>query len=205
MIAAERGRLDEARRIFAEALALATMLGADVQKTAIRANMADLEFRFGNTDRALDLMSAIKAEGPGLYSFTSTIAVLVDSAAFNIALDDIAAACRDAREGLRLARGADPFLTAAAVQRLATVAARSGDPYRGARLRGYVDAWYQSGGSEREAMELHMDEILMAALRERLTDAEIETLAAEGAQLSEDQAVAEALAVAATVNCASTD
>jgi hypothetical protein len=35
----------------------------------------------------------------------------------------------------------------------------------------------------------------MTALREQLADAEIETLAAEGAQLSEDQAVADALAV----------
>jgi hypothetical protein len=35
----------------------------------------------------------------------------------------------------------------------------------------------------------------MTALHEKLSDAEIESLAAEGAQLSEDQAVAEALAV----------
>jgi hypothetical protein len=35
----------------------------------------------------------------------------------------------------------------------------------------------------------------MAALREQLSDAEIEKLAADGAQLSEDQAVAEAMAV----------
>jgi hypothetical protein len=35
----------------------------------------------------------------------------------------------------------------------------------------------------------------LAALREKLSDAEIESLAAEGAQLSEDQAVAEAMSV----------
>jgi hypothetical protein len=195
MIAADRGRLDEAQRIFAEALALATVLGVDVQKTAIRLNMADLEFRTGNTPRALELVSEIRAEGPGLYSFTSVITLLVDSAAFKIALDDIAGARIDAREGLRLARGAEPFLSAAAFQRLATVAALSGDPHCGARLRGFVDAWYRSGGSEREPMEVRMDEILMTALRGQLTDAEIETLAADGSQMSEDQAVAEALAV----------
>jgi hypothetical protein len=44
-------------------------------------------------------------------------------------------------------------------------------------------------------MEVRMDEILMTALRGQLTDAEIETLAADGSQMSEDQAVAQALAV----------
>ncbi|MBV8531246.1 MAG: tetratricopeptide repeat protein, partial [Candidatus Eremiobacteraeota bacterium] len=195
MIAADRGRIDEAQRIFADALALATALGVDVQKTAIRLNMADLEFRAGNTARALELASAIKAEGPGLYSFTSVIAMLVDSAAFKIVLDDIAGARIDAREGLRLARGADSFLTAAAFQRLAIVAARSSDPHRAARLHGFVDGWYRSAGFEREPMEVRMDEILMTALREQLTGSAIETLAADGARLSEDHAVAEALAL----------
>lgn len=48
----------------------------------------------------------------------------------------------------------------------------------------------------------------MTALHEKLSDAEIESLAAEGAQLSEDQAVAEALnvdLVAATQSPVSAD
>ncbi len=43
--------------------------------------------------------------------------------------------------------------------------------------------------------ERHTYEILMTALREKFHGTEIELLAAEGAQLSEDQAVAEAMVV----------
>jgi hypothetical protein len=51
------------------------------------------------------------------------------------------------------------------------------------------------GGYVREPTEQRVDDILMTALSARLSDSEIEVLAAEGARLSEDQAVAEALAV----------
>jgi hypothetical protein len=81
------------------------------------------------------------------------------------------------------------------IAHLATVAACDGDARRGARLRGYVDAWYRTAGYERERTEQHIDELLTNALNEKLGPAEIEALAAEGARLSEDQAVAEALAV----------
>lgn len=40
-----------------------------------------------------------------------------------------------------------------------------------------------------------MYRVLLTALREKLSVAEIESFAAEGAQLSEDRAVAEAMAV----------
>ncbi len=81
------------------------------------------------------------------------------------------------------------------IHHLATVAACSRDPRRGARLRGYVDARYRSEGYEREPTEQRMNDLLASALSEKLSAAEIEAFAAEGAQLSEDQAVAEALAV----------
>jgi predicted ATPase/class 3 adenylate cyclase len=195
MIADDCGRFDEARQFYAEALALATALGSDSHETQIRLNAAELEFRIGNAAQALELVSAIRAEGHGLHTFLNVTLSPLNSAAYKIALGDIAGARIDAREGLRLARGADSFLTANAIQHLATVAVRSGDARRGARLRGYADAWYRSEGVEREPTEARTYEILMTALREQLTDAEIEALAAEGAQMSEDQAVAEALAV----------
>lgn len=50
-------------------------------------------------------------------------------------------------------------------------------------------------GAERELTEQRTYDILMTALHEKLSVAEIESLAADGAQLSEDQAVAEAMAV----------
>ncbi len=56
-------------------------------------------------------------------------------------------------------------------------------------------AGYSSEGCERDLTERRTNEILTTALRERLTSAEIDALAAEGAQLSEEQAVVAALAV----------
>jgi len=54
------------------------------------------------------------------------------------------------------------------------------------------------GGRKLQVLRLSCDYgvcLAYRALREKLSEAEIESLAAEGAQLSEDQAVAEALSV----------
>lgn len=50
-------------------------------------------------------------------------------------------------------------------------------------------------GVDRDVTEQRTYDVLMTALHEKLGDPEIASLAAEGAQLSEDQAVAEALTV----------
>jgi predicted ATPase len=185
------GRSDEALQLYGEGLALATALG-NIMVTAFQVNMAEIEYEMGNTARALELVSAIKTEtGRG------HIRVIAwgNSAAYKIALGDIAGARIDAREGLRLARGTSWFQIAILIQHLATVAALGDDPRRGARLRGHVDARYRNEGYERGPADTRSYETLMTALRENLTDDEIEELAADGAQMSEDQAVAEALAV----------
>jgi len=190
-IAHHRGRFDEARQLYAEGLSLELELGDEIGENSIRTNMAELEFQMGNTARALELVSAASTA-----EFIPKPAnALNNSAAYQIALENIAAARISSREALRLARGAIVRETTNAIQHLATVAACSVDPRRAGRLRGYADAWYRVEGNKRGPTETRTYEILMAALREQLTDAEIETLAAEGAQLSEDQAVAEAMLI----------
>lgn len=188
------GRFDEARQLFSEALALATALGDESTATVIRLNMGELEFHMGNPARALELVKPIEAETDGFSRRMVTYA-LINGSAYRIRLGDIAGARVAAREALRLARGAYALETTWAIEHLATVATHGGDPRRGARLRGYVDASYRSDGMEREPTEQRTYDITMAILREKLSDVEIEELAAEGAQLSEDQAVVEALSV----------
>ncbi len=185
------GRFDEALQLYGEGLALATALGS-LMMTAFQVNMAEIEYKIGNTARAVELVSAIKT-GPGRGPIRIT--AWANSADYKIALGDIAGARIDARETLRLARGADSLGTRSAIETLATVAALGGDPRRGGRLRGYVDAVYRGESYERGPSAARSYEILMTALCEKLTDTEIEALAAEGARLLEDQAVAEALAV----------
>lgn len=189
------GRFDEARRLYDEALALATALGNDYEASWMRLSMAELEFEVGSVEQAVKLACAVQDETNGPRTETHAILARANEAAYRLALDDIAGARAAAREALRRGRGAYEQAATIAIQHLATVAALSGDPRCGARLRGYVDAWFRSEGYQREPTERRIYEILTTALQERLNDAEIEALAAEGAQLSEDQAVAEALAI----------
>jgi predicted ATPase/class 3 adenylate cyclase len=189
------GSLDEARQSYAEALSLATELGNETYPTTIRLNMAELELKMGNPARALELVGEVDVDIRLPRANLSAVTVLQNGAGYRIALGDIAGARTSARDALQLARGVFTLSFICSIQHLATVAARSGDARRGARLRGYVDAWFRSERHEREPTEQLTYEILMTALREQLTDAEIEALAAEGAQMTEDQAVAEALTV----------
>jgi hypothetical protein len=124
--------------------------------------------------------------------------------AYRIALGDMAAARGAASDVLRLARGVESLPVTFPVQHLATVAALGAGLRQGARLRGYVDARMHSEGFDRAPTKQsragansvqHTYDILLAVLRETLSDAEMESLAAEGAQLSKDQAVAEAMSV----------
>lgn len=75
------------------------------------------------------------------------------------------------------------------LQHLALISGLRGERSRAARLLGYVDAQNKALGLERQWTEKWGYEKLMVALREKLRDAQIATLAAEGAAWSEDQAV----------------
>jgi len=89
----------------------------------------------------------------------------------------------------------DAYPLVIVLQHLALLGALRGQLHNASRLVGYVNVQYQEGGFEREPTEKWEYEKLMAALREHLSEPEIEKLAAEGAAWSEDQAVEEALKV----------
>jgi hypothetical protein len=195
MVASDSGHLDEARQLYGEAMTLSTSLGDREAAIGIRLNLAELEFYMGNANRALELASSIEAEPRVPHMKRFVFIALQNGAAYRLALGDIAGARTAAIDALQLARGAQAQHIMINIHHLATVAAGSGQPHRGARLRGYVDAWYHSEGYEREPTEQRVDDILMTALTAQLSESEIEALAAEGAQFSEDHAVAEALTV----------
>lgn len=200
IIADHSGCIEEARQLFAEALRLANELGAENSAPAVRSNIAELELEAGNVAKALELTEAIYAElrDPQLAPFDKAIhatLALTNIAAYRIIMRDLEGARTAARDALQFARGMFVLFATFAIQHLATLAALTSDPRRGARLLGYVDASYRSEGYEREPTEAQTYDILMTALHERLDDDSIGMLAAEGARLSEDQAVAEALAV----------
>jgi predicted ATPase/class 3 adenylate cyclase len=195
LVANDCGRLDDARQLYSEALALSSSLGDTEAAIGIRLNMAELEFYMGHPDRALELTRAVEGEPRVPRMKRYVFFALQNGAAYRLALGDIAGARAAALDALQLARGTSSHYVMINIHHLATVAACSGDTRLGARLRGYADAWYRSEGYEREPTEERMDELLARALNEKLSADEIEAFAAEGARLSEDQAVAEALAI----------
>lgn len=195
IIANECGDYERARQVYTEGLAVAEETGALDTVIAIRANMAENEFRMGDAKRALELAIVAEDTARAECSNLRLVRALQNGVAYRLALGDFAAARSYALEALRLAiAGSYDFHVGILIQHLATVAAQNGDPRRAAQLCGYVDAWYQAEGLAREFSEQFGYDILMAALRKNLNEAEIRTYASEGAVLSAADASAAALA-----------
>ena len=187
-------RLDEARALYDEASVLYESLGDQERAMTPRMYSADLEFRAGNARHAL----AVVGEAILFYQKHRNVMreanARANAAAYRLALREIDEAEFEARTSLVLARQMQStHQIAVAIEHLANVAAARGDPRLGARLGGYVDAWYAREGFEREWTEQQCYELLAKTLRETLPDAEIARYMKEGAVLSEDDAAAEAL------------
>jgi len=191
----QRGRLDDARRYWQEALSLVSAFGDEHEATWLRINLGELEYRAGHFEQAKEFAEMAIDAARRLHSGHREAIALTNSAAYRIALGDLEGAHQTAQKALALARKVQPLNAAIAVQHLATVAALNGDARKGARLRGYVDARYRDEGCERGLTERRTYEMLTECLQARLSESEIATLAAEGAALSEEQAASEALTV----------
>jgi predicted ATPase/ribosome-binding protein aMBF1 (putative translation factor) len=194
-VAVRHDRVDDARQCYAQALAVMSAMGDEHEAILIRINMAELEFKAGDVPQALEFAEMAAAGARHVRSRHREATALTNLAAYKIAVGDTEGARRDAAQALTLALGAQPIGAAIAIQHLATVAALGTDARSGARLRGYVDAWYREEGCERELTERRSYDTLMSALRARLGDPEIEALAQQGARFSEEEAAVEALTV----------
>jgi tetratricopeptide (TPR) repeat protein len=177
-----------------EALAAFNALGNEKAVAEVFLALGETYFHVGDERGALRYASdAIAILSKGRH--TSALAMVQNNAAaYNVALDALDEAHKLACESLRVARDVqDELQFATALQHLATIAALRGEAKAAARLRGFVDAAYRALGYKRELTERWGNDKLMGSLSERLSEAEIEKLAADGAAWSEDQAVEEAL------------
>ncbi len=191
-----RGDVAAARELYAQALAAYKALGDEAGAATVLGNLAELEFGDGQVEQALRLAGEALEIIPGGKNESQLATTFNNIAAYRIALGDLDGAREAAREGLRWARQAqNAYLMAVALQHIALLLALRGEVNDAARLIGYVNEQYKELGNERESTERWGYEKLVAALREQLSEAEIEKLAAEGAAWSEDQAVDEALKV----------
>ncbi|HKE37530.1 MAG TPA: NB-ARC domain-containing protein [Candidatus Baltobacteraceae bacterium] len=189
-----RGDVRAARELFAQALAAFKALETEFGTSLVLCSMAELEFTYGHPNQALRAISeALEIQLRGKNATLIAISHN-NSAAYRIALGDLQGSRESAREGLRMARQVRNEETiAVALQHLSVLAALGGDARRGAHLLGYVDRQYTGLGIQREQTEQWGYDKLIATLRDTLSANEIETLEAEGAAWSEEQAVEEAL------------
>ena len=195
IIEVSRGNLRAGRELFGQALAGMKARKDELGAARLLGNLAELAFAASDPAQALHLTREA-LELTSLRKHRLKASWHNNTAAYCIALGDIAAARESALEALRLGRqvGHEVYL-AVAIQHLALLAALGGDIRRGALLLGYVEARYDQLGLKREPTEQWGYDNLLAALRVTLTEDEITRLAAEGGAWSEDQAVEKALNV----------
>ncbi|HLJ83595.1 MAG TPA: tetratricopeptide repeat protein [Candidatus Eremiobacteraceae bacterium] len=188
-----RGDAAAARALYAQALDVNKSLGDDDGTAIVLANLAELAFAASQPDEAIHLMTeALDILTPGK-NITHLATDNINMAAYRFALGDVDGAYESAQTGLRWARQAQyPLLIVIALQHLALLATQRKGIHRAAQLIGYVDARFRELGYERQPTERWGYEKVTAILRERLSDAEIETLAAEGAAWPEERALEEA-------------
>jgi len=192
------GRYGEARQCIAEASPLAHHRHLELRAMTI---LAEVDFYEGNPSRAAQIADEAAAthprgEWPALFSSPrSSLSInRSNAAAYRLTLGDVEGARLSVLDSLELERGARRWspLTVQ-IQHLAAVAALSGEFANAARLKGYVEAWYAAEELTRSATDAKGYQILVDGLEERLSEAEIKRLGAEGALLTEDQALEMAL------------
>ena len=190
------GDVSGAREAFSQALAAYKALGDESGTAFVLGNLAELEFGNGQVERAVRLAGEALEIGSRGKNAPSLALNYLNIAAYSIALGNVDGAREAAREGLRRARQAQfAIVITIALQYIALLLALLGDVNGAARLIGYVNLQFKELGYEREITEKWGYDKLMTALREQLSETEIEKLAAEGAAWSEDRAVEEALKV----------
>src|SRR5579872_4057256 len=196
-IAYNLGDFAQGRASKHKALAGFRAIGDELGASIVADNLAEVEFADGKPQEAWRMASQAIAMASQQRVDAVTLAIRhTNGTAYQIALGDLDGAANSVRKAVRLARRSQfPAITAWAVQHFALILALRGNPQTAARLLGWVDAKLDELGRTRESTEQWSYEQLLSALREQLSDVEIEKLAAEGAAWSEDQAVEEALKV----------
>jgi hypothetical protein len=191
------GEFAKSRDLSSEALAITKTAGNEIAMAVNFASFAELEFADGHPEKALQAVTEALAIDQRRGVDAANLGTdNINSAAYRIALNDLDGASVSAREGLRIARHVQRAdLISVALQHLALLAALQRQAQLPARLLGYVDTQFKAQGYERESTEKWGYDKLVKALREQLSDAQIEKLAAQGSAWSEDQAVEEALKV----------
>jgi predicted ATPase len=199
------GDFTAARSYVAEAIAIYKAIGAHRTVAYVIAdNLAEIELDAGNPElafqSALDMLPILRT----LDDATIVAGTLNTMSACRISLADYDGAEACARESLVISTELHSSAhIARSLQRLATVTALRAqsahqpraEPYaRAARLFGFVDACLAALGSPRDTLHDRQEyERAMAVLRNAMSSDQLANLMNEGAAMSQEQAIDEAL------------
>ena len=171
------------------------LLGNLDGESSVANNLAELEHARGNTERAIMLTrESLPRLRQGIDELSLAI-TLTNLTGYLVAADDLVGASAAAREALALLVKGDPDHgeVAILVEHLALVHALDEDFTRAAKLEGYAEAAFQRYEMLRESTERGTRDRLNALLCAQLTPDDLARLTVEGATLSPDEAIAEAL------------
>jgi predicted ATPase len=198
------GDVIAARERFSEALSAARGAGAERNEAQIAGNLAEAEFRAGDPVTALRLSCEARSLWRAFHATKFIANSLSNDAAYLVAQERYDEALVSARDALAAARDTQAAVVlACTLQHLAAVGALrpSADAQllenrrRAARIVGYVDARFAALEASREYTEQQECDAMLPVLRDALGEDELPKLMAEGGTWSEDQAVAEAMAI----------
>jgi tetratricopeptide (TPR) repeat protein len=189
-----QGDLDAAARAFEQ---LAKQLsGNERMRRAYALNLGEIEHERGNTGRAIELLRDVLPGARAENDPNALARYLANYAGYLVAAGDLPGASEAVREIIRDIAPNDPEspFIAGSLEHLALAIALSGNAPRAARLSGYADVATQKLGFMRGFTETTSHDRLHTLLQDLLEPLEAERLLAEGAALTPQEALAEALA-----------
>ena len=194
MLALDRDDLEAARQIGHQAMVIFETLGAIDGVAYVSIALGQAEFRLGNVERAVTLTKRARKAYGELNNNRSSACAANYLAAFAIEAGDREEARYHARDSLALLRSdRHPMFLSEAIGHLALLATLGGDAERGSLLQGYVEAAFRrvahEPGSAIERCYQRHERLLL----ETFGPDGLEKRMAEGATLSEERAVEEAL------------
>jgi len=196
------GDCDTARNYVAEAVPIYQALGAGLGAALARDDLGECEFRAGNAELAFQLASSALATFRAVNNQRFVASILSSLAMYLIALGRYDDAEERACEALALAREQQQdVLVAWTLQHIGAISALRPqisdedalDAYtQAARIFGFVDARLQAIGSARMYIYEQGHDRAVAGLREAIGADAMTRFMAEGATMTEEQAVEEA-------------
>jgi predicted ATPase len=189
------GNVQEARALYAQAMSAARSFGDNRELTRATLNLAESEF--ANSEPEAALARAMEAStNEGVNSRAIRANVLSNIAAYQLSLGRFDEARTNARASLLVARELQSSsYTFISLQHLAGFAARRGDKRRSARLLGWVNGSYDALKAQREWTEARTYEQTIEVLHGLASPEELAMWMADGATMTEEQAIEEGLAI----------